>query len=93
MERGEWTAREITELYLRRIEEVDRSGPTLRSVIEVNPDAPEIAAELDRERREGKVRGPLHGGKVCQEQAHRSACVVLQGVRLDSQDKTRRSCA
>jgi len=58
---GRWTSQEITGLYLGRIEEIDRRGPTLRSVIEVNPDAMEIAAERDREREEGNVRGCLHG--------------------------------
>ncbi|MGW8267705.1 MAG: amidase family protein, partial [Longimicrobiales bacterium] len=58
---GRWTSREITELYLRRIEEIDDRGPTLRSVIETNPDALEIAAERDREREAGQVRGALHG--------------------------------
>ena len=58
---GERTSREITELYLGRIESLDRRGPTLRSIIEVNPDLLEIAEELDRERAAGNVRGPLHG--------------------------------
>jgi amidase len=58
---GRWTSREITEMYLRRIEEIDRQGPTLRSIIETNPDALEIAAERDREREAGEVRGALHG--------------------------------
>lgn len=58
---GERTSRGITELYLDRIEALDRQGPTLRSVIETNPDAIEIAEELDRERTAGNVRGPLHG--------------------------------
>ena len=58
---GERTSAEITELYLRRIEALDRQGPTLRSVIETNPDALDIAEELDRERAAGNVRGPLHG--------------------------------
>jgi amidase len=58
---GRWSSREITELYLRRIEEIDGQGPTLRSVIETNPDALEIAAERDREREAGQVRGCLHG--------------------------------
>ncbi|HXW08817.1 MAG TPA: amidase [Vicinamibacterales bacterium] len=61
MESGRYTSRRITELYLHRIEAVDRSGPTLRSVIEVNPDALAIADALDRERRAGRVAGPLHG--------------------------------
>src|SRR6185436_15363877 len=47
--------------YLRRIEQIDRSGPSLNSVIEVNPDAREIARGLDKERKRGMARGPLHG--------------------------------
>lgn len=55
------TARSIVELYLQRIDALDQDGPELRSIIELNPDALEIAAKLDAERRAGKVRGPLHG--------------------------------
>lgn len=58
---GELTAKALSEAYLARIEALDWAGPCLRSVIETNPDAPEIAAELDRERRSGRMRGPLHG--------------------------------
>ncbi|MXZ37904.1 MAG: amidase [Holophagales bacterium] len=61
MAEGERTSREITGLYLDRIEALDDQGPRLRSVIETNPDALEIAEELDRERAAGTVRGPLHG--------------------------------
>jgi len=61
MESGRWTARRLAELYLERIDAIDRTGPTLRSVIETNPDALEIADGLDSERRDGRVRGPLHG--------------------------------
>ena len=61
MAEGARTSREITDLYLGRIEALDRRGPMLRSVIETNPDALEIAEELDRERAAGNVRGPLHG--------------------------------
>lgn len=61
MARGEYTARSITEGYLDRIEKIDRTGPGLRSVIELNPDALVIADALDRERREKGARGPLHG--------------------------------
>ncbi len=61
MAAGERTSREITRLYLDRIEAVDRQGPNLRSVIETNPDALQIAEQLDRERAAGNVRGPLHG--------------------------------
>lgn len=61
MESGERTARSITELCLQRIEEMDGQGPELRSIIETNPDAFEIADRLDAERRERGPRGPLHG--------------------------------
>src|SRR5262245_27468807 len=46
---GKYTARDLVEKYLARIEEIDRKGPTLRSVIETNPDALALADELDRE--------------------------------------------
>ena len=61
MAKGTLTSRTLTAAYLARIAAVDRSGPTLNSVIETNPDALTIAAERDAERRAGKVRGPLHG--------------------------------
>jgi amidase len=61
MAAGTYSARQIVELYLKRIEEIDRRGPTLRSVIEVNPDALTIADRLDAERRDKGPRGPLHG--------------------------------
>jgi len=58
---GRWTARRLVELYLERIDIVDRRGPTLRSVIETNPDAFDIADRLDTERASGNLRGLLHG--------------------------------
>ena len=58
---GEESALSLTEKYLARIEALDRRGPELRSVIEINPDAPAIAEKLDQERKAGRVRGPLHG--------------------------------
>jgi amidase len=64
MEEGRFTARAVTELYLERIEAVDRDGegrPGLRSIIEVNPEALSIAEALDAERKGGRIRGPLHG--------------------------------
>lgn len=51
----------IVQNYLNRINDLDKNGPQLNSVIEVNPDALQIAAELDKELAEGKSRGPLHG--------------------------------
>jgi amidase len=61
MASGRFSARSITEGFLARIDAIDRSGPALRSVIEVNPDALRIAEALDRERGEKGPRGPLHG--------------------------------
>jgi len=61
MARRRLTSEELVEAYLDRIEAIDRRGPRLNSVIEVNPDAGRIARALDRERRAGNVRGPLHG--------------------------------
>jgi len=61
MTSGRYTARQIAELYLRRIEEIDRDGPALHAVIEVNPDALAIADALDAERKATGARGPLHG--------------------------------
>lgn len=61
MESGSVTSRSITALYLGRIEELNRQGPNLRAIIETNPDALDIADQLDAERAEGRVRGPLHG--------------------------------
>lgn len=61
MESGRHTARSIVELYLQRIEAVDRSGPELRSIIETNGEALAIADELDRQRRESGPRSPVHG--------------------------------
>jgi amidase len=58
---GALTARTLTESYLARIDAIDRHGPALNSVIELNPDALAIADTLDRERQAGQVRGPLHG--------------------------------
>src|SRR5262249_49659349 len=51
----------LTEKYLARIQEIDRQGPALRSVIEINPDALALATEFDRERKQKRLRGPLHG--------------------------------
>jgi amidase len=61
MDSGQLTARRLTEMYLERIEALDRNGPVLRSVIETNPDALDIADALDRERAASGPRGALHG--------------------------------
>ncbi|MBF0276930.1 MAG: amidase [SAR324 cluster bacterium] len=61
METGVSSARTITEQYLARIEKIDRQGPALNSIIEINPDALAIADSLDKERTETGPRSPLHG--------------------------------
>lgn len=61
MEEGTYTARRITELYLQRIQDIDKNGPALNSLIEINPDALQLAEQLDEERKQGKVRSKLHG--------------------------------
>src|SRR5687768_866437 len=61
MEQGQYTARTIVEMYLKRIVDLDRGGIKLNSIIELNPDALMIAEERDDERKSGTVRGPLHG--------------------------------
>jgi len=61
MTSGAATSESLVLLYLERIDAIDRGGPGLNSVIEINPDALAIARELDRERREKGPRGPLHG--------------------------------
>ena len=75
MEAGELTAHQVAGLYLQRIEEVDKGGPFINSIIELNPDALEIAKKLDAERKNGKLRGVLHG------------IPVLLKDNIDTQDK------
>ncbi len=61
MTAGATTSRALVEQYLARIAAVDRTGPALRSIIELNPDARSIADRMDAERKAGRVRSPLHG--------------------------------
>lgn len=61
MQSGRFTARSIAEKYLARIDAIDKRGPAVNSVIELNPDALAMADALDRERKEKGPRGPLHG--------------------------------
>src|ERR1035441_6358760 len=58
---GQYSSRSLTEKYLARIQEIDKTGPMLNSVIELNPDALQIADALDQERTSKGPRGPLHG--------------------------------
>ncbi|MDH3363198.1 MAG: amidase [Gammaproteobacteria bacterium] len=60
-QRGEISSEELVEWYVRRIEMIDRSGPRLNSIIEVNPDALDISRSLDAEWKASGPRGPLHG--------------------------------
>jgi amidase len=61
MRAGRLTSRSVTESYLARIDALDRRGPELRAMLDLNPDALAIADSLDAERQAGRVRGPLHG--------------------------------
>ncbi|MBG6063098.1 amidase [Flavobacterium sp. CG_9.1] len=58
---GKYTSEQLVQLYLKRIEAVDKNGAQLNSVIEINPDAIAIAVAMDKESKAGKSRGPLHG--------------------------------
>lgn len=77
MARGELTSSALTARYLQRIAVLDKQGPAINAVIELNADAESIAASLDAERRAGTVRGPLHG------------IPVLIKDNIDSADKMR----
>jgi amidase len=61
MKSGKFTARSLVEKYSRRIEEIDKGGPAVNAIIELNPDALSIADALDQERKSKGPRGPLHG--------------------------------
>lgn len=61
---GHISSRSVTEKYLARIAKIDKAGPMLNSIIELNPDALQIAEALDQERKSKGPRGPLHGVPV-----------------------------
>jgi amidase len=61
MAAGKYSAHSLTRKYLDRIDDVDKHGPAINSVIEMNPDALSIATDLDKERKAKGPRGPLHG--------------------------------
>jgi amidase len=61
MQSGKYSSRGLTEKYLARIQDIDKGGPMINSIIEVNPEALEIAEDRDRERKDKGARGPLHG--------------------------------
>ncbi len=89
MAKGSLTSKALTQAYLDRIATVDRAGPTLRAIVEINPDALALAEALDRERRAGKVRGPLHGMPIvvkdnigtADRMSTTAGCVALEGQR------------
>ena len=58
---GELTARRLVELYLERIEEIDKAGLKINSILQINPNALAIAEAIDQERKTKGPRGPLHG--------------------------------
>jgi amidase len=61
MKSGKYTSRSITEKYLARIDAIDKQGPAINAIMELNPDALSIADAMDKERKEKGPRGPLHG--------------------------------
>lgn len=61
MQTGDLSSRQLVQYYLDRIEAVDRNGPGLNSIIEINPQAVQIAMALDAERQKSGPRGPMHG--------------------------------
>ncbi|MFX1316452.1 MAG: amidase [Promethearchaeota archaeon] len=61
MNKGEISAKKLTKMYINRINEIDKSGPKINAIIEINPDALKIAESLDEDLKNKKIRGPLHG--------------------------------
>lgn len=59
--KGTFTIEQVVSDYLKRIENIDKNGPAINSLIYINPKALELAKQLDAERKDGKLRGPLHG--------------------------------
>ncbi|MBW8773684.1 MAG: amidase, partial [Stenotrophomonas sp.] len=97
MSAGELDSASLVQAYLQRIAALDRAGPRLRAVIELNPDALKEAAERDRERRDGRLRGPLHGIPVLLKDninaapmATSAGSLALQGFRPDDAYLVRR---
>lgn len=64
LQQGKINSVQLTEYYLKRIDQLDDAGPALNAVTDTNPDALNQARTLDAERKAGKVRGPLHGMPV-----------------------------
>jgi amidase len=68
LQQGKWTSEHLVQLYLERINAIDgndaRRGPQLGAVLALNPDAAAIASQLDQDRKNNRLRGPLHGTSV-----------------------------
>ncbi len=77
---GDFSVKDVIQAYLNRINELDKNGPMLNSIIQLNPDAIKIAEQLDKEMSEGKIRGPLHG------------IPVLLKDNIDTHDKMPTTC-
>jgi amidase len=95
MTNGELTAHALVQQYLDRIAAIDKAGPSINAIIELNPDALKIADELDAERTSGKVRGPLHGVPVLikdnidtADRMHTSAGSLALADSIAAQDAT-----
>jgi amidase len=91
MASGALTSRALTQMYLERIAAVDRAGPELHAIIELNPEALAVAEAMDAERRAGRVRGPLHGMPIVvkdnigtgDRMSTTAGCAALEGVHVD----------
>ena len=94
MKAGQLTAAKLTRQYLGRIHALDRKGPKLNAIIEVNPDALAQAEALDAERRQGGARGPLHGLPVLlkdnietvDRMATTAGSLALEGAKAPARD-------
>ena len=89
MESGRVTSKQLVQLYRERFKAIDKGGPRINSIIELNPDALAIAGALDKERKEKGPRGPLHGIPVLvkdniatgDKMATTAGSLALKGVR------------
>ena len=95
MTTGQISSKQLTQIYLERIEEYDRNGPKLRSVIETNPDALNMANALDLERDAQGARGPLHGIPILlkdnidtHDRMHTSAGSLAMATSIAARDST-----
>ena len=79
---GDFSAEEVVYAYMDRIARFDKAGPDLNAVLELNPDAPAIAAGLDAARRSGVALGPLHGVPILIKDNINTAALYLPLGRL-----------